>query len=95
MQRLGSKVVSRWSFFLISPIDPHRPAAGRESRLHVPPTIPDEKLTARIDAQPHGGAEDQAGTRLTAIAVVGVVMITNFEVVEREPGCEKTMDLLD
>ena len=84
-----------WAALLISIVEKHRSATGGVSGVDVPPTVADQEAVWKRDFKSGRGVKQQAGLRLTAGAVVRIVVVADKEAVEWEHCSKCSVNLFD
>ncbi|HUS05464.1 MAG TPA: hypothetical protein VMZ52_04170, partial [Bryobacteraceae bacterium] len=71
---------------LIAVIQPNRTNPGRNTGVHVTPSVPNQETVFQCYLMAGGGLQNQARERLSACASVAVIVITAKEIVEGQFG---------
>src|SRR5688572_21352026 len=76
-------------------VDLDRAYAGTLTRFDVAPAVADHEALRQVDAVTFRRVENQAGRRLAAVAVVGVVVEARFDAVQRQGGHQVVVERID
>jgi len=76
-------------------LDQYDSATRTPARLHIPPTIPNHHALLEVDVPLAGSVDEQTRQRLTAAALIRVVVRADPNIVERQPPAQLVIDRLD
>lgn len=89
------KVHPRPYLLSIVVVHENRPASGPAAGLDIPPPVADKKAAAEIDVPIARRGQEHSRFRLPAFTLIGIVVVADADVVQRDPAAQETVDLLN
>ncbi len=80
---------------VIPAVDEDGRHASALRRLDVSPPVANTDARCEVESQPRSGVEDHSRPRLAALAIIGIVVSTDHNLVQRQPSMQYVMHPVD